>query len=86
MYAVIAVGSGALIGSPFGSATAVLGGSIGLNFGLYAMPSLARKLLPVIEVVSVGGRPTGARDMGVVGSALGQLAIGVAVALAFHKK
>ena len=86
VYALIAVGSGALIASPFGSGPAILGASIGLNFGLSVMPLLARKLLPVFEVVSVGDRPIGARVIGVTGSLLGQVIIGVAIALFFRKK
>ncbi len=86
VYVVIAVGSGALIGSPFGLGPVTWGGNIGFYFGLYVMPWLARKRLPAFEVVPVGGRPIGARVTGVVGSLLSQIAIGVAIALVFHKK
>jgi hypothetical protein len=84
--AVIATLSGALIGAPFGVTAEISSASIAFDFGILVLPPIVRKMLPAFEVVSVGDRPNGTRIIGVIGGLVGQVAIGIVIALAFQKK
>jgi hypothetical protein len=85
IYVGVSMGVGVLIASAFTSGWGLLGGATwGFNAGFWVVARLARRLLPVFEVVPAGYRPTGSRVIGVIGGLITQVVIGVAIALAFH--
>ena len=76
---------GTLIASAFTSGWNLLTGAAwGFNLGALVITRLARKLLPVFEVVPAGHNPTGAKVVGIVGGLFAQVVIGVAIAVAFR--